>query len=61
MGGCVCAFSVCDHGRRNGNNVDKARKNFGSAVRGVLGGASHLYATHANDKRPLAQVGTVPY
>jgi len=35
--------------------------NFGSDARGVLGGASHLYATHTNYKRPLAQEGTVPY
>jgi len=53
--------SACDHGQCSGDNVNKARKNYGSDARGVLGDASHLYATHANYKRPFAQEGIVPY
>ena len=61
MGGCVRAKTRATTGVMRFINVDKARRNFGSHACGVLGGASHLYATHTNVKRPSAQEGTVPY
>jgi hypothetical protein len=60
MGGCVRAKTRATMGAGLSFNANKARKNRRFDARGVLGGASHLYATHANDKRPFAQEGTFP-
>jgi small subunit ribosomal protein S13 len=61
MGGCVRAKMRATMGGVRFINVNKARRNNRFIARGVLGDASHLYATLANDKRPSAQEGIVPY
>ncbi len=60
MGGCVRAKTRATMGAGRFINTNKARSSLRFDARGVLGGASHLYATHANDKRPSAQEGTFP-